>query len=365
VRRRVEEIVEPVPMTEGYSYDELRSLALATLSAGISVLLRGHPGVGKSSLAKEVAEAMGLPLVDIRLAQRDPAEICGVHFPDRDKQVLALFPPEWVRDACDHPCFVFLDEINAAVTKLHQAAAYQIVLEHRVGMFPFHPGTVVMAAGNLEEDNAIVATLSSALCNRFAHYVMRVDAKTWLEWAQRVGIREDILAYIGRYGDEVLYKPMNGSYAFPSPRSWEMASKVLAKADENDARRVVSACVGAATADQFFTFLKVYRKVDARRIIEHGQTIDFTKGREARDPSFTYAATFSVAAYLVHEAEVRDGQLPHIVRFLRSKGLDPEYQFLFLRQLRRKPALLERLRALPEYRRLATELVSLQAELYT
>jgi SpoVK/Ycf46/Vps4 family AAA+-type ATPase len=355
--------IEQIAPVEEYSYGELRSLLLATLRAGISVLLRGHPGVGKSSLARELAAAMGLPLVDIRLAQRDPAEICGVYFPDRDKQVLALFPPEWVQQACAQPCFVFLDEINAAVTKLHQAAAYQIVLEHRVGPHRFHPDTVVMAAGNLEEDNAIVTTLSSALCNRFAHYVMRVDANDWLGWAQRAGIGEEVCAYIGRHGEEALYHPMDGGYAFPTPRSWEMASRVLARADERDAKRVVAACVGPEAAEMLFNFLRVYRRVDARKIIEQGATIDFARGSQA-DPSFVYAAVFSVGAYVVHEAELRDEQLPNIVRFARSRGLDPEYQFLFLRQLRRRDGLLERLRALPEYRRLAGELVSLQAELY-
>lgn len=348
---------------EGYSYDELRPLVETTLRAGLSVLLRGHPGLGKSSLARELAAAMGLPMVDIRLAQRDPAEIAGVYFPDREQKVLALFPPEWVRQACERPSFVFLDEINAAVTKLHQAAAYQIVLEHRVGPYAFHPGTVVMAAGNLEEDNAIVTSLSSALCNRFVHFVMRVDARGWLAWAQARGLPAEILAYICRHGDEALYREMDGGYAFPTPRSWEMAGTLYARADEADRKRVVAACVGVEAAEQLFNFLRVYHKVDARRIVEQGAAVDFSKGKEA-DPSYVYAAVFSVGAYLVNEATVAERHLPNIVKFLRSRGLDPEYAFLFLRQLKRRAGLLERLRVLPEYRRLAAELVSVQAELY-
>lgn len=173
---------------EGLGYSELAPLVETTLHAGISVLVRGHPGVGKSTLAADLAGRMNPQLIDIRLAQRDPAEICGVYFPNREQQVLDLFPPPWVREACEHPRFVFLDEVNAAVTKLHQAAAYQIVLEHRVGSCRFHKGTVVMAAGNLEEDNAIVSTLSSALANRFAHFILRVDARDWLAWAARASL---------------------------------------------------------------------------------------------------------------------------------------------------------------------------------
>ena len=81
---------------EGYCYGELMPLVEVTLKAGVSVLLRGHPGVGKSSMASQLAKRMNLPMVDIRLAQRDPAELAGVYFPDRKRKVLSLFPPKWI-----------------------------------------------------------------------------------------------------------------------------------------------------------------------------------------------------------------------------------------------------------------------------
>lgn len=57
---------------QGLAYDQLRPLVSRALGARLSVLLRGHPGVGKSSLARELAMEMDLPLIDIRLAQREP-----------------------------------------------------------------------------------------------------------------------------------------------------------------------------------------------------------------------------------------------------------------------------------------------------
>ncbi len=353
---------------EGYPYSQARQLVEAALRAEVSVLLRGHPGVGKSSLARDVADSLGLPMIDIRLAQRDPAELAGVCFPDHERNVLRQFPPEWVREACDRPMLVFLDEINAAVTRLHQAAAYQIVLERRVGTFCFHPETRVMAAGNLEEDNSIVASLSSALCNRFAHVVLRVDVRDWLDWAASAGIDEVIQGYLARHGEEALYEN-NGDMAFPTPRSWAMASRLYRACDETLRKRAVSSCVGIGAAEKLFSYLRIYRQVHPERIILKGEIPDFTQGRKS-EPSFLSAAVFAVAAWLSNGpripdgVQVPDGALPNVVRFLAAPGVDPEYAFLFLRQVRQKGRLYERLKALPEFRKLASDLMSLRTELY-
>ncbi len=351
------------PVVEGLPYESLLPLVGSILTTGTSVLLRGHPGVGKSALAAELADRLGLPLVDIRLAQRDPADIGGVYFPDRERRVLDLYPPDWVKAACDAPTFIFLDELNAAVTRLHQSVAYQIVLEHRIGPFKFHPETVVLAAGNLEEDNAIVTTLSSALCNRFAHFILRVDAPGWVRWGAAAGVDPRVLAYIGFSGEEALYCN-DGALAFPSPRSWELASRVLGVLPDEDAKRGVAACVGPAEAEKLFSFLRIYGRVDTGAILKKGKAMDFTRGKDA-DPSFIYAAVFAVAAALCRQGgEPGEVVLENVVKFLRSPGLDPEYVMLFLRHVKARTGGLGGLKGLASFRALAGELVDLRRGMY-
>ena len=346
------------PHPDGYGYDELKPLASAALRAGLSVLLRGHPGVGKSTLACELAEKMGLPVHDIRLAQREPAELGGIYMPDRDRRTLELLAPDWVRAVCDAPGFVFLDEINAAVTRLHQAAAYQIVLERRVGPFRFHPQTVVMAAGNLDDDEALVTPLSSALNNRFVHLKLRVDAAAWLRWGETAGIHPAVLGYIGSRGSlgaQTLYEMPSSEDAFPTPRSWEMASRLLVEAGEGEARRLVAACIGMQAAEKFHAYLRIHRRFDPRAVVERGKKVEFN----ATEPSFIYAAVYAVADHLGQVASVPDKHLPNIAKFLASPGLDPELRFLFLRRIRAAGDLLTRLKTQPEYRALAEDLVDL------
>jgi len=352
------------PLPEGYSFAELRPLVRATLDAGVAVLLKGHPGVGKSTLAAEVAADMGLPLIDIRLAQREPAEIGGVYFPDRDHQRLDLLPPPWVRQASEAPALVFLDEINAAVTRLHQAAAYQIVLERRVGPFAFHPGTRILAAGNLEEDQAIVSPLSSALANRFAHFALRVDVGAWLAWAEGAGIAPEVLAYFRaheRFGESLLYE-RDDEDAFPSPRTWEMASRVYQAAPPELRRRAMSACVGAAAADRFFQFERVYARVKPEQIVARGRLPGFV-GAEGADPSLLHAAVAAVGSWVAEQPAFDPAWAPNLVALLRAPGVDPEYAFLLLRDLKARTGALPHLRALPAYRDLARDLVQIHVGL--
>lgn len=181
-------------------------------------------------------------------------ELAGVYIPDRERQVMTLLAPDWVRAACERPHMVFLDEINAAVTRLHQAAAYQIVLERRVGPFEFHPDTVVMAAGNLDDDQSLTTPLSAALNNRFVHFTLKVEASAWLRWGEEQGVHPAVLGYVaskGPNGSKLLYDP-TGHDAFPTPRSWAMASQLLQGVedlDQPDNKRLIAACVGQAAAE--------------------------------------------------------------------------------------------------------------------
>ncbi|MFM7109884.1 MAG: hypothetical protein ACKO26_01985 [Planctomycetota bacterium] len=303
-----------------------------------------------------------LELVDIRLAQRDPADVAGVYFPDDKRTQLNLLAPDWVAKAVSKPVLVFLDEINAAVTKLHQAAAYQIVLEHRVGPFQFHKGTVVLAAGNLEEDNAIVTPLSSALSNRFAHFRLRVDTKSWVEWGSDNGIDGRILGFISARGAELLYQN-TGEDAFPSPRTWEMAARVIGNAEPGQVRRILASCVGVAAAIDFESWLAIYGRVDPAAIVRRGQKIDFGKG-DGLEPSFRYAAIFAVASWVVEQSDLGAKEIDNLVAFLASRGLDPEYQLLCLRRLWRLSWLPAKLRACHAFRKLAGDLVAIRSAGY-
>ena len=189
-----------------------------------------------------------------------------------------------------------------------------------------------------------------------------MDTDCWLAWAHQNAIDDAIIAYISRNGVSALYDN-HGQDAFPSPRTWAMASRVYERAPALLKQRALAACVGPVAAKSFFSFQRIFKRVNAEKLICGGQSMDFSKGRNA-EPSFMHAAVFSVAAWLRREAEIADEYLGNIVKFLASPGLDPEYWFLFLRQLKGHPDLLHRLKTVPAYRKVVRGLVDMHVGLY-
>jgi MoxR-like ATPase len=69
------------------------NLVPAALEAGVSTLILGHPGLGKSAFAAILAERYDLPLVDIRLAQQEPADLGGSTSRTRSATASTCFRP--------------------------------------------------------------------------------------------------------------------------------------------------------------------------------------------------------------------------------------------------------------------------------
>lgn len=345
----------------GFGYQQLLPLVEAALRADVPVLLRGHPGVGKSALASEIAQRLGLPILDLRLAQKDPAELAGIYAPNADRTALQLLPPDWALELSQRPMLLFLDEINAAVTKLHQAAAYQMVLERRVGPLHFHPQTRVLAAGNLDEDRALAVPLSSALLNRFVHFRMRVDPTDWLLWAEQQGLHAGIRAYIASFGGRamaILYKN-TGEDAFATPRSWTMAARLLAQAPTKLAPQLLCACVGPVATEQFVEWQRVASKADPRAILDGAKLPELQSGPLA-EPSLKLAMLYAVGDLLARQEKLPPKWLERTVALLQAPGMDAEHAVLLLRRLPRAVRL--QLEKTKSFAPLAARLVDVQLQ---
>lgn len=228
------------------------------------LMVWGAPGLGKSTILRNIAEKMGIGFIDVRLAQREPVDIRGLPVPG-DDGVKWLVASEWPRDPNSRGVILF-DEITAADRSL-QVAAYEFILDRRLGtLYTVPDGWYICAAGNRTEDRAVATTMSSALANRFLHVEMREDAETWISWALRHDIHPSVLGFI-RYRPEMLFRQdgENLERGWPTPRAWERVSRMLSmfRSEEDSLlRKVVYGLVGDRAGVEFMSFHKINLEFD-------------------------------------------------------------------------------------------------------
>ena len=228
------------------------------------LMVWGAPGLGKSSILHQAASALGIGFIDVRLAQREPVDIRGLPVPGEDG-VKWLVSSDWPRDPQSRGIILF-DEITAADRSL-QVAAYEFILDRRLGdLYSVPDGWYICAAGNRTEDQAVAATMSSALANRFMHVELAEDIESWVAWARLHDILPEVIGFL-RFRPECLFrqKGENLERGWPTPRAWERVSRMLVvMRDEPEelVRKIVYGIVGNQAGVEFMEFRKLSASFD-------------------------------------------------------------------------------------------------------
>ena len=210
--------------------------------------LWGPPGAGKSSVVREVAGAAGLELLDVRASLLDPTDLRGIPAIEGGQAIWC--PPSFLPSDPASSGVLFFDELNAA-PPLVQASLYQLTLDRRVGEYVLPEGWRIIAAGNRAEDNSITFRMPAALANRFIHLDFEIDFEDWRHWAVNRGIAPLVIAFLSTR-PELLHRMDNPERGFPTPRSWEMVSDVMAAHGGGDLiEDLVTGIIGEAAAIEF------------------------------------------------------------------------------------------------------------------
>lgn len=232
------------------------------IESQIPVFVWGSPGIGKSSIVKQIATDKNLEFVDLRLSLLDPTDLKGIPFFDKDNNEAVWATPNFLPKNPDSKGILFLDEINTAPPSV-QASAYQLVLDRKVGDYELPKGWSIVAAGNHESDRGVVYRMPPPLANRFVHLSMEVSFEDWKGWAYENGIDSSIIAFL-QYDNEKLFDfdPSKNQKSFPTPRSWEYVDKILASGIESTLLMdIISGAVGSESATAFMSFRKVMNRL--------------------------------------------------------------------------------------------------------
>lgn len=305
----------------------LRTAIPKLLAKQRPAFLWGAPGVGKSDLVAQVAKDHKLELRDVRLSLLDPIDLKGFPTVDTVKKQMKWLPADFLPRKGKG--LLFLDEMNQAPQSV-QGAAYQLVLNRKIGEYELPEGWSVMAAGNRAGDRSIVHTMPSALANRFVHLDYDVNVDDWNLWAMENKLHDDLRAFI-QFRPNLLHSfdPLTNPRAFPSPRSWAFVNDIYKDGySEDDQLEMIKGTVGEGAAAEFSGFVRLIK--DLPRVDQVLIDPDGTKVPES--PAGMYAMVTAL------DAKATTNNLARIMTY--TDRLPVEFQTVFVRSaIRRDPAL--------------------------
>ena len=263
------------------------------------LFLWGPPGIGKSDIVKQMGEELNAHVIDIRLSLWEPTDIKGIPYFDSNESKMVWAPPIELPDeqlaAKYDKIILFMDEMNSAAPAV-QAAAYQLVLNRRVGTYRLPDNVHIVAAGNRETDKGVTYRMPAPLANRFVHLEMKVDWEDYFAWATDNRIHRDVVGFL-TFSKKDLYDfdPKSASRAFATPRSWTFVSELLFDddEDENTLTDLISGAVGEGLAVKFMAHRKIASKLP--------DPTDILKGKVKKMDTKEISAMYSLTVSLCYE----------------------------------------------------------------
>jgi len=253
-----------------------------SLPPEIAILLRGPTGIGKSFLAKEVANNLSLPLIDVRGSTMQEGDVGG--YPDiegmKENGIMTFCMPSWFVRACREPVVLMLDEINRALPGVMQSF-FQLVLDRELGNdangvpYRLHPKTRVIAAINCGTEYT-VEEMDPALLRRFWVVDLDPTKDDFISWATGK-INPIIVDFIRQHPEHLRVDPasVEAGTVVPCPASWHRLNDTLVHAElieKPEAGGFYALCtgfIGSEASIQFVDFARNYsRQVTAEDVLD-------------------------------------------------------------------------------------------------
>jgi hypothetical protein len=306
---------------------DVRTLLSRCFKVGRPAMIWGPPGIGKSDLIAEIGRETNRPVIDMRLLLLEPTDIKGIPYYDPATQTMRWAQPadlpstiterdiraaeKAVADAAEGDdkeiaqekldrlkqaqqfmnAILFLDEINAAPPSV-QAAAYQLILNRRVGEYHLPKGVSMVCAGNRDSDKGVTYRMPSPLANRLVHIEMTHNFEDWQKWAIGSKVHPDVVGFLSHHKQKLFnFDPKSPDKAFATPRSWTFVSQLITdELPESMNTALVAGTVGEGLATEF----TAHRRVAARMPKSEDVLMGKEKNLNVKDLSAMYSLTISM-----------------------------------------------------------------------
>lgn len=322
-----------------------RALVLCFI-ADVPAAIVGRPGIGKSGIVYQVAEAPKVPykMYDFNLSDKTPGDVGGIPVPKlTEKSLEFLMAKGLLPFDTDEKSILFLDEIDRAPIDTLQLAQ-RIIRERQVNGHKLSKNCRIVCALNGTSDmytNDLSESLRNRMCFLHAEAESQGALDSWLNWAQANDVSPMMMGF-AKFNPNVWSTPPTnarsskpvGELAVSTPRSFtDYADRLLTAADGVNFKTadiidaVVAGCVGKTAALVLMEYRRIYQTCptieevvqdpDGAALVDDpgvrfAFTLALTKAAEGKRETAAAVARYALrweqedAAYLMHELVAKE-----------------------------------------------------------
>jgi hypothetical protein len=242
----------------GTSVSLKEAAQLIVSNPDIRFMLRGEPGIGKSSL--EVMIKRLLPHYLFSYIDAQCMDLGDIAMPvmDHEAKVTRYYPNARFGMHLGQPVCIMIDEFAKGMQPVQNMLHPLLERTHpRLGDMPSPKGTIVFLTSNLSSDG-VGDNIKAHTKNRVTTlHVRKPDAEEWMEWAVQNDIDPSVIVWVKNYphalasyldGDQgenpYIFQPKKMQEAFVSPRSLAAASHIVANRKHYNESSLVAALAG-------------------------------------------------------------------------------------------------------------------------
>jgi len=195
-----------------------------------------------------------------------------------------------------------------------------------IGQHKLHPKVFMACAGNLETDNAVVESMSTALQSRLIHIEVDANLDVWLDHAYESGVHYLITSYL-QFQPSNLYTfdPDHSDKTYASPRTWFFTDKLIKVCgDTKVLLPLLAGTIGEGVAREFVSFMEIEKDLPKLSSI-----LSNPEGTVMpSEPSVLFALSGSVAEHVTKD------NIDELIKYVQRMPM--EHQVVCIRKMIKK-----------------------------